>query len=133
MAQVLTSTSTPSVSFTKSDLDNLANSFDQGDIATATVYNTLVGYMNELAAHKHTVTDKTYEATGNTNAYPTGSINNTTGVPSTSSTVATVIGPPTPPAVTPVASTIDDYNIDQFVTAINHLSSHYHSINDTIY
>ena len=33
MAQIQTTTSTPSVSFTKSDLDNLSNLFDQGDVA----------------------------------------------------------------------------------------------------
>jgi hypothetical protein len=118
MAQIQTTTSTPSVSFTKSDLDNLSNSFDQGDVATLSVINTLIGYMEQLNAHTHTVTDITYEAYGISSG--STSYTATTGTPSTSSSVSSKA----------TGDLIDDSEIDQLVAAINALASHYHVIND---
>ena len=142
MAQIQTTTSTPSVSFTKSDLDNLSNSFDQGDVAVtgkcsdpsylhktdclADPSNTwekagiavLIDYMNELNAHTHTVTDITYEAYGISSG--STSYTATTGTPSTSTSVSSKA----------TGDLIDDSEIDQLVAAINALASHYHVIND---
>jgi len=120
MSQIQTTTSKPTLSFTKTDLDNLSLSFDQGDIATLTAINTLIDYMQELNTHTHTVTDITYEEYGNASSSRSSSYTATTGAPNNSSTVSNKSQ----------GDLIDDYEIDQLVNAINTLNSHYHSIND---